>query len=315
MSTETVLVTGSSGTIGTRLCERLLAMGYDLVGVDRNPNTWNEAVAKVTIQLDLTRKHILHELAADVDLVVHLAANARVYNLVLNPELAMENLQMTFNVLEFCRERGVRRLMFASSREVYGNSGDTAHSEDEAYTRHCESPYTASKIGGEALVHTYHKCYGIDFVIMRFSNVYGMYDVTDRVVPLYIKRTLNNDDLLVYGRDKSLDFTYIDDAVAGMVSGIRLFGQVAPGVFNVSSGSSTAVFDVANMVRQVLDGSNKIVVRGNRKGEILRFVADISRARDRLAYEPRTAVVDGIRKAVEWYSTNVYSRKQPETVR
>ena len=83
------------------------------------------------------------------------------------------------------------------SYEWTGNSKKSIHSENEAYVSECESPYTASKIGGEALAHAYRQCYGINFVILRFSNVYGMYDVSSRVIPQFIKLTKENKDLRV----------------------------------------------------------------------------------------------------------------------
>ena len=116
--------------------------------------------------------------------------------------------------------------MFSSSREVYGNSDKVIHNEDEAYVKNCESPYTASKVGGEALVHSYQQCYDIDFVIFRFSNVYGMYDGSDRVIPLFIERAKQGNDLLVFGKEKLLDFTYIDDCVGGVILGIKNFGKI-----------------------------------------------------------------------------------------
>jgi len=221
-----ILVTGSSGTIGTRLCEKLLEENYAIIGVDLKPNRWNDRINKLTIIGDLRDKETFKNLPKDVDLVVHLAANARVYNLVVDPSLARDNFEILFNTLEFCRRNDIKRFIFASSREVYGNSNQIVHSENEAYVRNCESPYAASKIGGEALVHAYQQCYGINFIIIRFSNVYGMYDDSDRVIPLFIKLAKENRDLVVYGKEKLLDFTYIDDAISGVLKCIENFDQV-----------------------------------------------------------------------------------------
>jgi len=140
-----ILVTGSSGTIGTRLCERLLCEGYDVTGVDRLPNRWNHQIDSLTVVGDLCHKRTLELLSSSFDLVVHLAANARVYNLVIDPNLAFDNMQCTFQVLEFCRKNSVSRLIFASSREVYGNTENVRRCEDQAHVGLCESPYTASK--------------------------------------------------------------------------------------------------------------------------------------------------------------------------
>ena len=186
-----ILVTGSSGTIGTRLCERLMADGHDVVGADWEPCKWNPAVEKIRIDIDLRDKKQLSKLPTDVEMIIHLAANARVYELVENPDRAMDNFLDTFNVLEFARAHGIKKMMFASSRETYGNihlPDGQKYSEDKAHFMTCESPYTASKIAGEALFEAYKRCYKIEVIIWRFSNVYGMYDDSVRVVPLFFRQ-------------------------------------------------------------------------------------------------------------------------------
>ena len=153
-----ILVTGSSGTIGTRLCERLLAEGYAVTGADWEPCQWNADVEKIRVNIDLRDANqfsILNsQFSIPPDLIIHLAANARVYELVEHPERAMDNIIDTFNILEFARKNGIKKLMFASSRETYGNidlPDGEKYSEDKAHFMTCASPYAASKLSGEAL--------------------------------------------------------------------------------------------------------------------------------------------------------------------
>ena len=158
-----VLVTGSSGTIGNCLCETLLERNAVLVGVDiKHQNQWNDEVHQRTIRVDLRDSSGFEKLPLDIDVIVHFAANARVYNLVKDPDLAKDNFMMLYNVLEFARKNNIKKVLFSSSREVYGNSGRILHSEDEAFVKDCESPYTATKVAGEALIHSYQQCYGIE---------------------------------------------------------------------------------------------------------------------------------------------------------
>jgi UDP-glucose 4-epimerase len=241
-------------------------------------------------------------------MVVHLAANARVYYLVVNPKLARDNFEMLFNILEFCKKHSIHNFIFSSSREVYGNSNVAIHSEKEANIRHCESPYTATKIGGEALVHAYHQCYGINFVITRFSNVYGMYDTSDRVIPLFIRLTRNNRDLVVYGKDKLLDFTYIDDTVAGVIKCIEKFPDVKNNVFNIASGRSVSIIDVAHLIRNSMNGKNTIMVKENRTGEVIRSIINITKAKKHLEYEPKVPIEEGVTRSIKWY--NEYDSSQ-----
>lgn len=169
---------------------------------------------------------------------------------------------------------------------------------------HCESPYTASKIGGEALVEAYRRCYGIDQITLRFSNVYGMYDDSVRVVPLFIRLARKNEAMTVFGRDKCLDFTYIDDSIAGILQGIDNFEIAKNQTYNLAYGEGISITDLAETVKRLLGSSSAIRIGEPRVGEVIRYVADISKARKALGYAPKTAFKEGIRKAVEWYLTN-----------
>jgi len=301
-----ILVTGSSGTIGTRLCEKLLERNYTVRGVDWVPNKWSERINSLTTNVDLRSQEQMEILPTDADLVIHLAANARVYNLVVDPNLARDNFETLFNTLEFCRKNAIKKILFASSREVYGNSDQIVHSENEAYVRNCESPYTASKVGGEALVHAYHQCYDLGFVIVRFSNVYGMYDDSDRVIPLFIKKTTEREDFVVYGEKKRLDFTYIDDAVCGVLKCVEKFDEIRNDVFNIASGQGLSLVELARKIQSAMAGKSKLATEPSRTGEVEKFIADISKARRILGYSPEVMIDEGIERSVRWYRENLY---------
>jgi len=306
MEIKKILVTGSSGTIGTRLCERLLKNGYEVVGADYKPNKWNKDIQSITVDVDLRNKEdVLNKLPKDIDLIIHLAANARVYNLVVEPSLARDNFETLFNVLEFTRLNNVKKIMFSSSREVYGNSNEMIQLEDSIDVKNCESPYTATKIGGEALVHSYQQCYGIDFVMFRFSNVYGMYDDSNRVIPLFIKLCKDGKDLIVYGKEKLLDFTYVEDAVGGILQSIQKFNQIKNNVFNLAYGQGTSILEVAQLIKDLLKANNKIKIEKNRTGEVVKYIADISKAKEKIGYKPQTNIFEGIKKSIDWYSKHI----------
>lgn len=297
-----ILVTGSSGTIGTRLCETLLAKGYEVHGVDWKPNKWNEAVQKVTTIVDLRdKKAAMEKLPLEADLVIHLAANARVWDLVVDPDRALDNIATAFNALEYARKNGVRRFMFASSREVYGNLDQPVHAEGDARIDACESPYTASKIAGEALCWAYQRCYGIDAIIFRFSNVYGMYDESNRFVPLVIRKAANNEPMTIFGETKMLDFTYIDDTVNGIIKAIEGFDKLKSDVYNIACGEGAKLVEVAKMIMEELGSKSEMVIGQNRTGEVVQYVADNTKAKEKMCYEPTVPVREGIRRSIEWY--------------
>ena len=311
-----ILVTGSSGTIGSRLCERLLQSKHEVIGVDWVPNKWLPDVQKITTLIDLRDEQKLKAQRSKLtaDLIVHLAANARVYELVENPDRARDNILTSFNMLEFARKNGIKRFMFAGSREGYGNIPVKKYTEDLVRIENCESPYTASKIAGEALVEAYRRCYGIDQITFRFSNVYGMYDDSVRVVPQFIRLARANKPLAVFGKDKCLDFTYIDDAVHGIMQAIDRFDDAKNTTYNIAYGEGTTILELAEQVKALLKSSSDISITDSRTGEVIRYVADISKARKALGYSPKTPFNEGIKKAVEWYRStrdvkNTFSRQ------
>ncbi|MGV8141770.1 MAG: NAD-dependent epimerase/dehydratase family protein [Candidatus Woesearchaeota archaeon] len=296
-----ILVTGSNGTIGTRLCEQLLAKKFDVIGVDWKHNKWNKDVEKITIIGDLRDKKTFDKLPKDVDLIIHLAANALVYKSVVDPDLAFDNITTIYNTLEFARKNGIKKFMFASSREVYGNTEKVILKEEEAHIDNCESPYAASKISGEALSRAYGRCFGIDFVILRFSNVYGMYDDSDRVIPLFIRQCKHGHDLTVFGEDKMLDFTYIDDTINGVIKCIEKFESIKDNTVNIAYGQGSSILKVAELIKKHFNSENKVIIKNVRTGEVVKYIADISKIK-KLEHMSVTNIDEGIKKSVEWYN-------------
>lgn len=301
-----ILVTGSSGTIGTRLCEILLEKGYEVIGADWLANKWNPEVNAKTHIIDLRDEKLFtaHSSLLTVDVIIHLAANARVYELVEDPSRARDNFLTLFNVLEFARRNSIKKFFFAGSREGYGNIQVDRLTEDLVRVENCESPYTASKVGGEALVHAYTRCYGIDHVIIRFSNVYGAYDDSVRVVPLFIRQARKNETLKIFGKEKCLDFTYIDDAVFGVIKALEKFDVVKNDTYNLAFGEGTTILQLAEMIIELTGSKSKIEIGESRTGEVIRYVADITKAKKAFGYDPKIPFAEGVKKAVEWYAHN-----------
>ncbi|MBD3238459.1 MAG: NAD-dependent epimerase/dehydratase family protein [Candidatus Moranbacteria bacterium] len=307
MRIKHIIITGSSGMIGTYLMEELLRKKYNVIGVDKEKNKWNIDLNKKTIRLDLkNKKHVLKKLPKKIDLVIHLAANARVYNLVKDPSLARDNLEIIFNILEYVRLNNIKRFIFSSSREVYGNSRIITHKEKEVHLDLCESPYTASKIGGEALVHSYAQCFNLNYIIVRLSNVFGCYDDSDRVMPLFINQCIKNKDLNIFGKGKVLDFTYIHDCVSGIIKCINNFNKAKNDIYNLAFGKGNSILKVANIIRKELNSKSKIRIKKNRTGEVVRYIANIDKAKRKLGYSPKHTIEQGVKKTVHWYLNNMH---------
>ena len=301
-----VLITGSSGQIGTNLALALMERGDTVVGIDRRANEWTDRIE--TVNLDLAKAGVddLPSPREGFDVVLHFAAHAKVYELVEHPDRAMENIQMAFTVLEYCR-RHAYPIIFSSSREVYGDIHHHITHEALADFVVAESPYSASKVSGEALIYSYKQCYQLPYLVFRFSNVYGRYDSDaarmERVIPLFIDRINRGEPITVFGKDKVLDFTYVDDCVGGVMRGIdALTGRrVCNQTINLAYGQGWTLVDLVNLISLGLQKDPNVTYEPSRPGEVMRYVADIGKARELLGYQPQTPLSGGIPKTLAWW--------------
>lgn len=298
-----VLITGSSGQIGNNLALHLLSRGDQVVGIDRRPNAWTNRIDTRTMDLLTAGPDDLPK--GPFDVVVHLAAHAKVFELVQTPTRALENVTMCFTALEYARRHNVP-LIFGSSREVYGDIRRHVTEEAEADFVVAESPYSASKIAGEAFIYSYAECYRLPYLVFRFSNVYGRYDNDlermERVLPLFMRKIAREESIVVFGKEKVLDFTYVDDCIAGIVRGIdALVGRkVANQTINLACGQGSTLVDAVNIISLALGKVPRVTYEPARPGEVTRYVADITKARQLLGYEPQTPLTAGIPKAIQW---------------
>jgi UDP-glucuronate 4-epimerase len=302
-----LLITGSSGQIGTNLSMALLASGHQVRGVDHRPNSWTDEI--VTDLVDLVEASAAPGSYAPPwrpDCIVHLAAFAKVYELVLEPRKALQNVQMAVAALEVARAADCP-IVFGSSREVYGDIRRHVVEEAMADFVVAESPYSASKVAGEAFFYAYTRCYGLPVLVFRFSNVYGRYDNDagrmERVIPLFLRHIADGVPITVYGRRKMLDFTYVDDCVAGIVAGIQAIidGKIARNTINLAYGQGNTLEDLVNLLEMALGKQAQVTWEPARVGEVTRYVADITKARQVLGYNPQVPLSTGIRRYVAWW--------------
>lgn len=299
-----VLITGSSGQIGTNVGLALLDRGDEVVGLDLRPNTWTDRIPTVRCDLNSVPPG---QLPADgrFDVVLHLAAHAKVFELVEQPQRAMENVEVLFRVLEYCRQRSTP-VIFGSSREVYGDITRHVTEEAEADFVVAESPYSASKIAAEAYIYSYAECYALPCLVFRFSNVYGRYDCDlermERVIPLFIRKIAADEPITVFGPEKVLDFTYVDDCAAGVLKGIDALAsrRITRETINLAFGQGSTLIDLVNLISLALGRKPRLTLEPARAGEVTRYVADLTKARQLLGYKPTTPLTGGVPLAIEW---------------
>lgn len=260
-----------------------------------------------TVTANILDARALDEAMAGMDVVIHLAANTGVPVSVANPVLDFEsNARGTFACLEAARRHRVGRFVFASSSAPIGEAEPPIHEEMPC---HPISPYGASKLAGEGYCSAYHAAFGLDTVALRFSNAYG--PASHRkgsVVAHFIKRILAAQPLEVFGDGHQIrDFIYVDDIAQALLKAATVPG-VGGEVFQVATNVQTSVNDLIAVLQSVCRAeglaATEVRYQGRRVGDIVRTYSDISKARERLAWEPAYRIEEGLRETVRWFVAN-----------
>jgi UDP-glucose 4-epimerase len=284
-----IVVTGGAGFVGSHLVDRLLAETRADVVVFDNLSRGNLANLA-----GLPKERRLHFVEGDVrdrgavtaafngaDFVYHLAAQSTVMGAVTDPDYTFStNAVGTFNVLEAASVCGVGRLVFASSREVYGEPIDLP--VDEGHPLLAVNSYGVSKVVGEAYCRAFRRERGLQTVVLRLSNVYGPRDF-GRVIPLWLKQAASGEDVHVFGGKQVLDFIWVHRAVDALMRVIDLDGP-CPAI-NVASGLGTRIADLARRIVLLTGGRSQIRILPARAAETVRFVGNVDRLRQVLQLE------------------------------
>ena len=307
-----VLLTGAAGFIGSHLCERLLADGRIVTGLDnfndfydpqikrRNINESLENKNFTLIEGDIRDADLVDKAAGDnVDTIIHLAAGAGVRPSIRQPVYYSDNnMTGTMVMLEAARKFNIKKFIFASSSSVYGNNKKVPFSEDDNVDFPI-SQYAATKKAGELFCHTYYHLYGIDMTCLRFFTVYGPRQRPDLAIHKFASLIEHNKPLTVYG-DGSMkrDFTYIDDIIDGTVAAI----QKCKGynIYNLGESRPITVNELVTQIENALGKKAIIEHLPMQPGDVNCTYADESKAVRELGYDPKTDIRTGLAKFVEW---------------
>ncbi len=295
------LVTGGGGFIGTNLVKELLAQGHRVRVIDRDPK--NSSFVGIAYA-DISDRDIVYTMCEGIDTIIHLAAETGVAPSVLDPETGMSvNVGGTFNMLEAAHKKGVKRFIFASSGTVLGNHHPPF--EEKMMTRPT-SPYGASKLAGEAYCSAYYHSYGLETVVLRFSNIYGPYAWHKQNLFIeFIKAVLRDKPLHIYGDGRQTrDFLYVKDLIGAIILAASV-PDIGGQVFQIASGRETEIMDVLAMMNDIsryLTGKQVTYTHEPpRSGEAKRSYADNSYARLMLKWEPRYGLTAGMAETFRWY--------------
>lgn len=298
------LVTGGAGFIGVNFIRALLAEGGRVRVLDTLESAVPGGLDGLSIDLhqaDVRDTAAVRSVVAGVDMVFHLAAQTGVPVSLERPEQDFSvNVHATFELLQMCRAAGVKRFVLASSLAPLAGS---PHPLTELSPARPRSPYGASKVAAEAYCLAFHEAFSLDTVVLRFANVYGPWSsVKTSVVAQFIRSGLDGRPLVVDGDGRQTrDFIHVSDLVTALVAAARADG-VAGGVYHIATGVETAVAEVAEQVRDHLALPLSSVTFGPRRaGDAVRSVADPSRAKMALGWEPRIDITAGIANTCDWF--------------
>jgi UDP-glucose 4-epimerase len=306
------LVTGGAGTIGSTIADQLAAAGAaEIVVLDNfvrgRPENLSGARGAGTVRLvdgDIRDRELVRSLMTGIDLVFHQAA-IRITQCAEEPRLAVEVLvNGTYEVIEAAADAGVRKIVAASSASVYGLAQQFPTPEDHhPYAN--DTLYGAAKTFNEGLLRSFHAMRGLDYVGLRYFNVYGprmdIYGLYTEVLIRWMERISNGQPPLIHGDGtQTMDFIYTEDIARANL--LAAAGDVTDAVFNIGSGTETSLAELADVLLRVM-GSDLAVEFGPPRtvNAVSRRIADTSAAADRLGWKAEIGLEEGLRRLVEWW--------------
>jgi nucleoside-diphosphate-sugar epimerase len=304
------VITGVAGFIGSHLAEKLLALGHEVVGVDKfldnyarrfkdsNLSQFANHPSFSFINNDLTGIE-LSRLLTGTDYVFHLAAQPGVRSSWGEEfsQYSHNNILATQLLLEACKRVKVTKLVYASSSSVYGDTDDLPMREDGG-TRPV-SPYGVSKLAAEHLCYLYWKAYGTPTVSLRFFTVYGPRQRPDMFFHIFMRRLFLGEEIPLYDDgEQSRDFTYCADIVDGLVAAACYPGS--GDIFNLGGGSQTTLLRAIQLVEKISGRKAKLTKFERQRGDVRHTRASLEQAKEKLGYRPSVPLEEGLSRQWEW---------------
>lgn len=312
-----VLVTGAGGFIGSHLVERLANHGAQVTAFIHynsrsDPGLLSFVNAEVFEEVEIIYGNLCDPLAVlkaveGNSIIFHLGAVVSIPYSYRNPyEVAETNFMGTLHILEACRQTRIDRLVHTSSSEVYGTAIEIPISE--SHQLHGQSPYAASKIGADKLAESFYCAYDLPVVTLRPFNTYGPRQSGRAVVPTIITQALRTDTVNLGNIGPSRDLTYVSDTVDGFLEIGQVQG-IEGETFNLGTGSEVSIAELAHVIIRLIGREVELEVDEDRKrpekSEVERLLADNSLAQERLGWEPKVSLEDGLRRTIAWISDNM----------
>jgi UDP-glucose 4-epimerase len=307
------LITGGAGFIGSHLAEHLVRAGENVRVIDDFSTGKRDNISDVAASIELIEASILDSRALasackGVDYVLHEAAIPSVPRSVKDPVGTHEAAATgTLMVLEAARAAKVKRVIYAASSSAYGDTPTLPKNED--MKPEPLSPYAIGKLTGEYYARVYYEIYGLETVSLRYFNVFGLRQDPESlyaaVIPIFIAGLLRGERPTIFGDgEQTRDFTYVDNVVDANLEACTAEGA-SGGLFNIASGTRTTINDLFRTVRKIVGANMEPIYGKPRAGDVKHSLADISRAKSVLGYEPKVALEEGLQRTVKWYKEHM----------
>jgi len=312
MKNKRILITGGAGLVGSHIADQLVKLeAQEIFIIDnftrgrRENLKWSEANKPIKIvEGDIRDRKLLAEVMEEMDIVFHQAA-IRITQCVEEPRLALEVLvDGTFDVLEAVVNAKVKKVVVASSASVYGMAEEFPTTERH-HLYNNRTFYGVAKAFNEGMLRSFHEMYGLDYVALRYFNVYGprmdIYGVYTEVLIRWMERIAAGKPPLIFGDGtQTMDFIYVEDIAKANI--LAAEADVSDEVFNIATGVETSLNDLACCLLEVMDSDLKPEYGPERKvNPVQRRLADITKARQLLGFEAKVSLEQGLRGLVDWW--------------
>lgn len=320
------LLTGVAGFIASRTAQLLLEQGHQIVGIDSINNAYDQRLKHWRLsqlrnrpgfsfeQVDICDRPALEaiwEQYGPFDAVINLAARAGVRQSVIDPWVYFEtNTTGTLNLLELCRQSGVKKFVVASSSSLYGQGNPMPYSEDTDTDRPV-SPYAASKKAAEALCYSYHHLHGIDVSALRYFTVYGPAGRPDMSIFRFVQWIAEGRPVTIYGDgSQSRDFTFVDDIARGTIAALRPLGYE---IINLGSDRPLPLMQLVRTIEDKLGKKAALDFKPAHSADVQATWANVSKARALLDWHSQVSFEEGVQRTVDWYLAEREWAKDIET--
>jgi UDP-glucose 4-epimerase len=312
MKNKRVLITGGAGLVGSHIADLLVKEEVaEIIILDNYTRGRKENLAwaaangpLVMVEGDIRDRQLLADIMPGVDVVFHQAA-IRITQCAQEPRLALEVLaDGTFNVLEAAVNANVKKVVAASSASIYGMAEDFPTTESH-HPYNNRTFYGAAKTFNEGMLRSFYDMYGLDYVALRYFNVYGprmdIYGVYTEVLIRWMERIANNQPPLIFGDGKqTMDFVYIEDIARANICAAK--ADVTDEVFNIASGTETSLNDLALSLAKVMGSNLKPEYGPERKvNPVQRRIADVNKAKELIDFTTTVSLEAGLEKLVSWW--------------